>query len=75
MAALETPARTKKLIAFRPDQIAALDTIAAEDGESFTAAVLEAVDTFIASRDKTTNQILQRITSTNAGLLDRLRDA
>jgi predicted transcriptional regulator len=67
--------RTKKLIAFRPEQVEALDEIAAETGETFTALIGAAVDDYIAAHDKTTQQILDRIVATNAGLLERLRDA
>lgn len=67
--------RTKKLIAFRADQVSAVDRIAAEAGTSFTAVVLEAVDAHIAAHESATQQILGRIVQQNAGLLERLRDA
>jgi hypothetical protein len=67
--------RTKKLIAFRADQVSALHRIAAEAGTSFTSVVLEAVDAHIAAHDRATQQILSRIVQQNAGLLERLRDA
>ncbi|MDN4615805.1 hypothetical protein P5G50_15235 [Leifsonia sp. F6_8S_P_1B] len=67
--------RTKKLIAFRADQVSAVDRIATEAGTSFTSVVLEAVDAHIAAHDSATQQILRRIVQQNAGLLERLRDA
>ena len=68
-------ARAKKLIAFRTDQVEALDSIAKETGSSFTAAVSEAVDSYIAAHDSATQQILDRLVAANAGLLERLKDA
>jgi ABC-type Fe3+-hydroxamate transport system substrate-binding protein len=68
-------ARSKKLIAFRDDQVAALAAIAADTHTNFTATVLEAVDAYIAAHDHSTQQMVDRIVAENAGLLDRLRDA
>ncbi|MDR6970002.1 hypothetical protein [Leifsonia shinshuensis] len=70
-----TPGRSKKLIAFRDDQIAALSEIAADTHTNFTATVLDAVDAYIAAHDHTTQEIVDRLMRQNAGLLDRLRDA
>lgn len=76
MAQTATPAaRDKKLIAFRPDQIRALVSIAEDTHTSFTATVLDAVDSYIAAHDRTTQQMIERIVTENAGLLERLRDA
>jgi hypothetical protein len=69
------PGRAKKLIAFRPEQVQALDTIAEDSGTNFTATVLEAVDAYIAAHDSTTQQIVDRLVTKNAGLLERLKDA
>ena len=69
------PARRKKLIAFRDDQVAALAAIAADTHTNFTATVLDAVDAYIAAHDRTTQQMIDRIVTDNSGLLDRLRDA
>lgn len=69
------PARSKKLIAFRDDQVAALAAIAADAHSNFTATVLDAVDAYIAAHDRTTRQLVDRIVRENAGLLERLRDA
>jgi hypothetical protein len=68
-------ARSKKLIAFREEQVAALSAIAADTHSSFTATVLDAVDAYIASHDQATRQLVDRVVSQNAGLLERLRDA
>jgi hypothetical protein len=70
-----TPGRAKKLIAFRPEQVKALDTIADDSGTTFTGTVLEAVDAYIAAHDSTTQQIVDRLVIKNAGLLERLKDA
>ncbi len=70
-----TPARSKKLIAFRADQVEALTTIAADTQSSFTSTVLDAVDAYIAAHDRTTQQLIDRIVTQNAGLIERLRDA
>ena len=69
------PARSKKLIAFREDQVAALAAIAVDTHRNFTATVLDAVDAYIAAHDSTTQQMIDRIVTENAGLLERLRDA
>lgn len=69
------PPRSKKLIAFRDDQIRALASIADDTGSNFTATVLDAVDAYIAAHDSTTQQIVERLATKNAGLLERLRDA
>ncbi|WP_431219775.1 hypothetical protein [Leifsonia xyli] len=69
------PARSKKLIAFRLDQVEALTAIAADTDKTFTAAVLDAVDAYIAAHDRTTQQIVDRIVAQNAGLMERLHDA
>jgi hypothetical protein len=68
-------ARSKKLIAFRDDQVQALAAIAADTGGNFTSTVLDAVDAYIAAHDSATQQIVDRLVATNSGLLDRLRDA
>ncbi|KQR50765.1 hypothetical protein ASF88_16145 [Leifsonia sp. Leaf336] len=67
--------RSKKLIAFRDDQVAALAAIAEDMHSNFTATVLDAVDAYIAAHDKTAQQMIDRIVTENAGLLERLRDA
>lgn len=67
--------RSKKLIAFRDDQVAALAAIAADTDTNFTATVSEAVDAYIAAHDRATQQMIDRIVSENAGLIARLRDA
>ena len=67
--------RSKKLIAFREDQVEALSAIAADTHTNFTATVLDAVDAYIAAHDHTTQQMIGRIVTDNAGLLSRLRDA
>jgi|GEM_PF-3177564 len=72
---MTAPARSKKLIAFRDDQVEAITAIAADTHGTFTSTVLDAVDAYIAAHDHTTQQIVDRIVSENAGLLDRLRDA
>lgn len=72
---MTAPARSKKLIAFRDDQVQALAAIAEDTGSTFTATVLDAVDSYIAAHDRTTQQMIDRIVSQNSGLLDRLRDA
>ncbi|MEY9954122.1 hypothetical protein [Leifsonia sp. EB34] len=69
------PARSKKLIAFRDDQVTALAAIAADTHTNFTATVLDAVDAYIAAHDSATQQMIDRIVTENAGLLERLRDA
>lgn len=69
------PPRSKKLIAFRPEQVEALSAIAADTGTNFTSTVLEAVDAYIASHDAATREIVDRLVAKNAGLLDRLKDA
>lgn len=69
------PARAKKLIAFRPDQVNALASIADDTGSNFTATVLDAVDAYIAAHDSATQQIVDRLVNQNAGLLGRLHDA
>ncbi|WP_313546220.1 hypothetical protein [Leifsonia aquatica] len=48
---------------------------AADTHTNFTATVLEAVDAYIAAHDHTTQQMIDRIVTENAGLLARLRDA
>ncbi|WP_223692463.1 hypothetical protein [Leifsonia poae] len=75
MTHMTPPARSKKLIAFREDQVRALGSIADDTGSNFTATVLDAVDAYIAAHDSTTQQIVDRLASKNAGLLERLRDA
>jgi len=70
-----TPRRSKKLIAFREDQIAALAAIAADTHSTFTATVLDAVDSYVAAHDHTTQQIVDRLVDINSGLIERLRDA
>jgi hypothetical protein len=76
MAPTATPStRGKKLIAFRPDQVRALASIAEDTHTNFTATVLDAVDAYIAAHDRTTQQMIDRIVTENAGLLERLRDA
>jgi hypothetical protein len=75
MAQTTLPGRSKKLIAFRDDQVEALAAIAEDTHSTFTATVLEAVDAYIAAHDRTTQQMIDRIVSRNAGLIDRLRDA
>ncbi|SEI07797.1 MULTISPECIES: hypothetical protein [unclassified Leifsonia] len=67
--------RSKKLIAFREDQVAALSAIADDTHSNFTATVLDAVDAYIAAHDRTTQQMVDRIVTENSGLLERLRDA
>ena len=75
MAITSPPAKSKKLIAFRPDQVEAIASIAGETGSTFTATVLEAVDAYLAAHDAATQQIIDRLAAQNAGLLDRLKDA
>lgn len=75
MSQTTQPLRSKKLISFREDQVAALASIAADTHTNFTATVLEAVDAYIAAHDRTTQQMIERIVAENAGLLERLRDA
>jgi ABC-type Fe3+-hydroxamate transport system substrate-binding protein len=70
-----TAHRSKKLIAFRDDQVAALAAIAEDTHSNFTATVLDAVDAYIATHDKTAQQMIDRVVTENAGLLERLRDA
>jgi hypothetical protein len=75
MVSMTTAARSKKLISFREDQVEALAEIAADTHSTFTATVLDAVDAYIAAHDRTTQQMIDRIVTQNAGLLERLRDA
>jgi hypothetical protein len=75
MVQATAPHRTKKLISFRDDQVDALAVIADETDSSFTSTVLDAVDAYIAAHDRTVQQVIDRIVTQNAGLLDRLRDA
>ena len=70
-----TLGRRKKLISFREDQIEALDAIADDTHSNFTATVLDAVDAYIAAHDRTTQEMIDRVVSQNAGLIERLRDA
>jgi len=72
---MTAPARSKKLIAFRDDQVEALAAIAEDTDSTFTATVLDAVDSYIAAHDRNTQQMIDRIVSQNSGLLERLRDA
>lgn len=67
--------RSKKLIAFRDDQVKALAAIAEDTHSTFTTTVLDAVDAYIATHDRATQQIIDRLVTQNAGLLERLRDA
>lgn len=75
MAQTTPLARNKKLIAFREDQVVALAAIADDTHSNFTATVLDAVDAYIAAHDHTTQQMIDRIVTENAGLLERLRNA
>ncbi len=72
---MAVPARSKKLISFREDQVEALTAIATDTHSNFTATVLDAVDAYIAAHDRTTQQMIDRVVSQNSGLLERLRDA
>jgi len=69
------PRRSKKLISFRDDQVNALAAIALDTHGTFTGAVLDAVDAYIAAHDRTVQQMIDRIVTENEGLLERLRDA
>ncbi|MGO4533842.1 hypothetical protein [Leifsonia sp. 2MCAF36] len=75
MAQVTLPQRSKKLISFREDQVEALAAIADDTHSNFTATVLDAVDAYIAAHDRATQQMIDRVVSQNAGLLERLRDA
>ncbi|MCI0158008.1 hypothetical protein KNO15_15010 [Leifsonia shinshuensis] len=75
MTQTEPVHRSKKLIAFRDDQVAMLSAIADDTHSTFTATVLDAVDAYIAAHDRVVQQAIDRIVTENAGLLERLRDA
>jgi hypothetical protein len=70
-----TASKHKKLIAFRQDQVDALNSITDSTGATFTAAVLEAVDEYIEVRSAGVRDAIKGIMQTDAELFEMLRDA
>jgi hypothetical protein len=64
--------KTKKLIGFTEEQVAAINTLASRQGTTFTAIVSEAVDEYASVRTNAMNQILDRLLVEHGDVIDRL---